>query len=158
MDRLSNRAWLLTWRIKALDRIRKTIKNKKENKYLHSDASNLVEIFIWEKDTEQAWQEAVNGACSEDLWIRLADLRSKDYPDDSISAYKRFIKEHIAEMRDHAYTIPLRLIRKISNILTSLGRKNEFREYIASLMVVHKRKKNLMEQLNQIMNNKLLTV
>lgn len=158
VDRLSNHAWLLTWRIKALDRIRETIKNKKENKYLHSDGSNLVEIFIWEKDTEQAWQEAVNGSCSEDLWIRLADLRSKDYPDDSISVYKRFIKEHVAEMREHAYTIPLRLIRKISNILTSLGRKNEFREYIGSLMVVHKRKKNLMKQLNQIMNKKLLTV
>ena len=41
------------------------------------DHSQLVEIFLWEENYEEAWQEASAGGCSEYLWLQLADAIAK---------------------------------------------------------------------------------
>lgn len=49
--------------------------------------SLLVEIFLWEGDPKQAWQEAKAGGCSQQLWMRLAPIRAKEHPEDALSVY-----------------------------------------------------------------------
>ena len=43
----------------------------------------LVEIYLYEKNSEAAWREAQEGGCSDALWLQLADARQQDDPADA---------------------------------------------------------------------------
>jgi uncharacterized Zn finger protein len=49
------------------------------------DHSVLVAILLWEGDVARAWEQALAGGCSRDLWRALA----RERPDDAVSIYRR---------------------------------------------------------------------
>jgi uncharacterized Zn finger protein len=60
-----------SWRQKALEYLRKDIAGAKNERqkdrwawYRKANRSELVRIFLWEKDVEAAWREAQEGGCS----------------------------------------------------------------------------------------------
>ncbi len=59
------------------------------------DHSLLVEIFLDEQETEEAWQEAQAGGCRNDLWLRLAAKREIEHPEDAVSVYLRLGEQAI---------------------------------------------------------------
>ena len=85
------------WRTKALDYVREEIaREKKESKgsYLSRpvDSSRLVEILLWEGNVEEAWREAKEGGCSDELRLNLAAQREEVYPEDSLAIYQERIE------------------------------------------------------------------
>ncbi|MEK7667456.1 MAG: DUF6880 family protein, partial [Gemmatimonadota bacterium] len=77
------------WREKALEQLRGQIAKAKRgsegNRWgwaARSDHTELVKVFLWEKDIEAAWREAREGGCSNDLWLQLAAKREPDHPED----------------------------------------------------------------------------
>src|SRR5882724_7528411 len=86
-----------SWREKALTHLRAITKARirseqaAQPKYSwqpEPDHSQLVEVFLWEKNYEEAWQEATAGGCSQYLWLQLADAVTKDRPDRSLPIYQ----------------------------------------------------------------------
>ncbi|MBF0613005.1 MAG: SWIM zinc finger family protein, partial [Magnetococcales bacterium] len=70
------------WREKSIALVRERMTSAGKNKQngtwsfqKFADRSLLVEIFLWEKDVEQAWREAKEGGCSQPLWLNLATQR-----------------------------------------------------------------------------------
>jgi hypothetical protein len=57
-----------------------------------ADHSELVTIFLWEKDVEAAWREAREGGCSNDLWMDLARKRETNHPEDALPIYQRQVQ------------------------------------------------------------------
>jgi len=88
------------WRRKALYFVREEIaKEKKESEgsYLSRpvDSSRLVEILLWEANVEEAWREAKEGGCSDQLWLNLAARREEVYPEDSLAIYQERIEPFV---------------------------------------------------------------
>jgi uncharacterized Zn finger protein len=113
------------------------------------EGSELVRIFLWEKDTEGAWREAQLAGCSSDLWMALAATREKMHPADAVSVYEARMEPTLQEKNNDAYREAVRLLRKIRLLMRRLGREADFASYLASLRVAHKPKRNFIAMLDR---------
>jgi uncharacterized Zn finger protein len=111
--------------------------------------SELVRIFLWERDVDSAWREAKTGGCSTDLWMTLAAKRETEHPDDALSVYQAQIEPTLQQKNNYAYREAVGLLRKIRVLMIRLGRDTEFAPYVASVRAAHKLKRNLMALLDR---------
>ncbi|MFQ6036169.1 MAG: SWIM zinc finger domain-containing protein [Sedimentisphaerales bacterium] len=145
------------WRQQALEHIRAVISEGKKGPrrmdrywFDQQDHSTLVEIFIWEKQIEAAWQEAKAGGCSDYLWLELAKLREKEHPADAIDVYQARIDPIVSRTNNRAYIEAMQLIKKIRQLMKNLNKEKEFTEYISSLKVKYKPKRNFIKLLGRL--------
>ena len=145
-----------SWREKALDYLRSEIARAKDQHqrnrspwYHHGDYSDLVRIFLWEKDDEAAWREAQEGGCSNDLWLELAAKRDKDHPEDALPIYQRQIEPTLDRKNNDAYAETIGLLRKVRELMMRLERKDEFTNYLEKVRAAHKPKRNFMQLLDR---------
>ncbi len=133
------------WREQALAYVRRRMtkaeKNPSANSWgwrLQPGYSELVSIFLWEKDVEAAWREAQAGGCTNDLWLELAAAREKDHPEDALPIYQRQIEPLINLKDNQAYAQAAKYVGKLRELLRRLGREAEFATYLANLRKTHK--------------------
>ena len=145
-----------SWREKALDYLRSEIARAKDQRqrnrwpwYHQADHSDLVRIFLWEKDEEAAWREAQEGGCSNDLWLELAAKRDKDHPEDALPIYQRQIEPTLDRKNNEAYAETIGLLRKVRELMVRLERKDEFTNYLEKVRAAHKPKRNFMKLLDR---------
>ncbi len=141
------------WREKALDLIRQKIaerKNKQSSSlfYYPADNSLIVTIFLHEKLFEEAWQEASNGGCSEDLWLKLAKIREKEHPADALKIYRDRIEPKIKETNNQAYDQAVKWIKEVKRLMLQLGKESEFERYLVTLRINYKIKRNFIKLLD----------
>jgi uncharacterized Zn finger protein len=144
------------WREKAFEYLRKTIAGAASDSqkdrwagYRKVDHSELVRIFLWEKDVEAAWREAQEGGCSNNLWLELAARREKEFPADALPIYQGQIEPTVNGKNNEAYREAVGLLRKVRELMIRLGRKDEFTNYLNEVRVAHKPKRNFMKLLDQ---------
>jgi len=144
------------WRDKALAFLRERfsqVKQKGLTRRWHwesqTDHSELVMIFLWEKDVEAAWREAKDGGCTAALWLQLAATREQDHPEDAIGVYQNFIEPTLARKTNDAYQEATTHLKKIHELMNILNRQEKFTDYILSLRVTHKPKRNFMKLLDK---------
>jgi uncharacterized Zn finger protein len=147
------------WRDKALANLRGVIEKEKQQEKTsknhwhwpgHADNSRLVEVFLWEKRYDEAWQEASAGGCSSGLWLRLAATREERHPGDVVPVYKEMIAPILKQANNAAYAEAAKLLHKIRELMGRLDRVTEFEEYLAALRVEYKRKRNFIKLLDKI--------
>ncbi len=144
------------WRAQALAHIRRTIAEKsgqdRSKRVIgvghhgwnqRQDHSLLVEIFLDERKTEEAWQEAQAGGCRNDLWLLLAAKREKQHPEDAASIYLRLGEQAIVDARSSRYEPAIQLLEKAAAQLHSLGKSQEFEQLFEALRQKYKAKRNL---------------
>jgi uncharacterized Zn finger protein len=146
-----------SWREKALDYLRSQIagaKNERQRNrwpYYHkADHSELVRIFLWEKDVEGAWREAQEGGCSNDLWLDLAAKQEKEHPEDALPIYQSQIDPTLDRKNNEAYREAIGLLRKVRELMVRLGRDNEFTNSLDKVRASHKPKRNFMKLLDRL--------
>lgn len=144
------------WRERALAHLRSVIAQEKQDQKPRDwhwvdrpDNSRLVEIFLWEKRHDEAWQEASSGGCSDALWLRVATAREEKHPGDAIPVYQEIIVTILKHSNNSAYEESVDLIRKIRELMARLRRENEFEDYLAALRIEYKRKRNFMKLLDE---------
>lgn len=143
------------WRAKALDLMRQATAGAAGDRRPHArwgppaDRSELVKVFLWEGDVDAAWEEAVAGGCSVQLWMELAARREADHPDDALPLYQQHVERVIGQKNNQAYAEAVGLLRKVQELMDRLGRGEEFAAYIASVRAAHKPKRNLMKLLGE---------
>src|SRR4030095_12727410 len=145
--------WKL-WREKALGYLREHIARAKSESqkdrwpwYRKADHSELVRVFLWEKDVEAAWREAKEGGCSNELWLELAAKRDKDHPEDALPVYQGQIEPTLDRKNNQAYEETISLLRKVRELMVRLERKDEFTNYLEKVRAAHKPKRNFMKLL-----------
>jgi hypothetical protein len=114
------------------------------------DHSELVRIFLWEGDTDAAWQEAQTGGCSAELWLQLAQRRREHNPADALQVSQTQVDPTIERKNNDAYQEAIRHVREIQALLSSLGREEEFPIYVADLRARHHRKRNLVKLIDEL--------
>jgi uncharacterized Zn finger protein len=145
-----------TWREKALDQLRRFITDEKQLEatrdwhwIARADNSRLVEIFLWEKRYDEAWQEASAGGCSDTLWLRVAARREEKHPGDVVPIYKEMIAPLLKRTSNAAYEEAVRLLLKIRELMIRLDRGADFEDYLIALRVEFKRKRNFIKLLDE---------
>jgi len=141
------------WRRKALDFVREEIaREKKESQgsYLSRpvDSSRLVEILLWEGNVEEAWREAKEGGCSDQLWLNLAARREEVYPEDSLAIYQERIEPLVNRTNNKAYRDAYELLIRVRELTRRLGRQADFEEFVELLRLEYKRKRNFIKLLD----------
>lgn len=154
-DKVTPQSTWQEWREKALELIRQKIaasKIKPKNSWFQrsQDNSLLVTIFLHENLTEEAWQEANKGGCSEDLWLKLANIREKDHPTDSLKIYQDRINPKVEETNNQAYEQAVKWIKEVKRLMSQLDREAEFDDYLVTLRVNYKPKRNFIKLLDSI--------
>ncbi|MCG3162685.1 MAG: hypothetical protein JMDDDDMK_03990 [Acidobacteria bacterium] len=144
------------WRNQALRLLRERLDQARSNapkqrwQWGRVDYSELVRILLWEGEGEAAWREALEGDCSDALWLQLAALREKDHPEDALEIYRRQIEPTVNQKNNQAYKEAAGYVRKVRDLMKRLGREAEFNAYLESIRKAHKPKRNFMALLNQI--------
>ncbi|MFI5398383.1 MAG: SWIM zinc finger domain-containing protein [Candidatus Binatia bacterium] len=144
------------WRDKALAFLRTEIARRREEGSKRAapwwsariDNSDLVSIFLWEKNAKTAWQEANDGGCSNDLWMRLAGLREKQYPEDAIPIYQRQLEATINQKNNDAYNEAVTLLRKVQRLMSRGDKQPAFAAYLTTVRTAHKLKRNFIKLLD----------
>lgn len=143
------------WREKVLAALRQEITAAKQKSARdhwiwagRADHSELVRIFLWEKELDAAWSEARNGGCTADLWLELAAKREKDHPADALTVYRDRVEPTLARKNNDAYRETIGLLRKVRGLLVRVGRETEFEGYLSALRLAHKPKRNFMKLLD----------
>ena len=144
------------WRGKALAHIRQGI--EKESKSPKSSffwsyanySGLLVEIYIWEKDIENAWKQAKKDGCEKYTWLELARLREKDHPQDTIEVYKSYVKPTLDQTNNQAYEEAVGYLKNVKKLMSRMDKDKEFKDYHNEICTEYKRKKNFIKMIDRV--------
>ena len=138
------------WREKAWKLLRESPAEKQQGSksrwawQLASDHSILVEIFLSEQKTEDAWNEAILGGCRKELWLKLADIRSQKHPAEAVEVYLRHIEPTLQAKNNTAYREAVEILGKVKELKMRLGCPEDFALLVETIRTQHKPKRNLM--------------
>jgi hypothetical protein len=144
--------WLI-WREKAMRYLEKrlTKQGSKIDRWTYDPGySTMVEILLWEKNPQGAWQAANLGGCTQSIWMKLAALREQDHPLDAVGVYRKYVNPTIEQTNNQAYAEAVKLIKKIQSLMLRLGESKVFATYLAELRMKYKAKRNFIKLLDQI--------
>ena len=115
---------------------------------LPDDRSSLVEILLWQGDVDAAWREAREGGCSGGLWLRLAELRERDHPEDAVPIYTDRVRGLVDQKSNRSYEEAVATMRRLRGVMSRTEPPGDFAAYVAALRVEHGRKRNFMALLD----------
>jgi len=136
--------------LKQLDQLITGQAGKRQTPYYLSNAAVLVEIYLWEKNAEAAWEAASRGAISDNLWLKLAAAREEDHPGDAVPIYRRLIETAVEQTNNTAYAEAIKLVKKLKPLLARLDNPADFRQYLALLRAKFKAKRNFIKLLDTL--------
>jgi len=146
-----------TWRSKALIRLRdeeprgtRLTRRIEWSAGLVNSGSTLVAVYLWENDTDTAWKEACDNGCSVNQWLKLADRREKEHPEDALCIRNDEVARLVNQTNNAAYREAIEQVESIGRLLRSKGEEERFREYVKTLQQVFKRKRNFMKMLDTL--------
>jgi uncharacterized Zn finger protein len=150
-----------TWRPRALKRLRKEVDGQTRAARtkggsstrlarwgLAPDASDLVQVFLFDGDVDQAWTEAKAGGCSWRLWLELARRREADHPLDAIPIFEDEVERLIAAKNNDAYRQAIETMAHVAKLMRAAAQPDAFEPYAAGVRARHKPKRNLMKLLD----------
>lgn len=150
-----------TWRPRALECLRKDVAGRMKAARtkggssaglarwgLAPDGSDLVQVFLFEGDVDQAWTEAKAGGCSWRLWLELARRREADHPLDAIPIFGDEAERLIAAKNNDAYRQAVETMAHVAKLMRAAAQPDAFEPYAAGVRARHKPKRNLMKLLD----------
>jgi uncharacterized Zn finger protein len=115
------------------------------------DATELMRVLLWEDDPDAAWRAAIEGDCTNSLWLQLADQRRAEHPDDTLTVYRLHVEQTIAGKDKRSYAEAVRLIEEtIRPLFTECGKPDDYEGYLEEIRSSHRPKRNLMKLMDQL--------
>ncbi|MEU6645842.1 DUF6880 family protein [Saccharomonospora sp. NPDC046836] len=112
--------------------------------------STLVEVLLWEGDTDAAWQAALDGGCRDELWLRLAHDRAGAHPDDAIPILLAAADRAIGNKNRDSYRLAARLLAEARPLFIRCDRVDDFESHLATMRTAHRAKRALREELDTV--------
>jgi len=144
------------WRAKALAWLREDFLNaQKHNRSRWSwtprDHSLLVEIFLWESDSDAALAQAKTGGCNESLWFAIAEAREAKHPEDAVAIYQARLDAIVKQANNRAYDKAAALVARVRDLMRRTKQAKEFAAWLEAVRIRHKVKRNFMQRLDRVM-------
>jgi len=118
---------------------------------VHAGQGNtqLVDVLLWEGETETAWAAAERGGCDRGAWLRLARARAATYPAASIPILVREIDLARSGASDRrAYGAVAGLVRELGTWHQRAGTDDAYRTYALRLRQEHRNRPAFQDELN----------
>ena len=96
---------------------------------LAADASDLVQVFLFEGDGDQAWTEAKARGCSWRLWLELSRRREADHPLDAIPIFEEEVERLIAAKNNDAYRQAVETMTHVAKLMRAAAQADAFEPY-----------------------------
>ncbi len=138
------------YRQQAFELLDKLIASEAGKRHYYSSAAILVEIHLWEKNADAAWEAAQRGDIGDPLWLRLTIAREVEQPGDAVPVYRRLIEKAVEQTNNVSYEEAIKLLKRIKPLLVRLDRTADFGQYIALLRVKYKAKRNFIKLLDKL--------
>lgn len=106
------------------------------------DNSDLVGIWLAEGEVEAAWEAAVAGGCTDNLWLELAARRTRSFPTEALAVYKQLIARSLKRKDGYSARQAAKLLCKVRRLMRRLGRIDEFQDYERALRRHHGAQRN----------------
>ncbi|MEZ4527397.1 MAG: SWIM zinc finger family protein [Desulfobacterales bacterium] len=87
---------------------------------------------------------------------RIAEIIKKAYPDHAVEIWKEKAERLIAEVNPKSYASAARYLAKVHDTMKAQNREEQWQEYISRIRTEHRRKKKLMEILDNPETGKIL--
>lgn len=112
----------------------------------------LVDVLLWEGETEAAWTAAHEHATTDSQWLRLAEARGTTHPQDAIPVYQRIIEKRAEARNNQSYAEAADLAVRVKDLYAKLDDPDASEQataYLTRLRTAHKPKRNFIAELNQ---------
>lgn len=148
-----------SWRERSLKHLRAMLNERRKGIKKDSnfsawwgagDNSTLVEIYLWEGETDEALKAAEAHGCSDAHWMKLAGALEKSRPSEALRIYHESLEPVIDQKNNRAYEDAIERIRKIGKLMEQTDRAVEFGDFINKLHTKHKPKRNFIKLLDAI--------
>ncbi|MGD8240196.1 MAG: hypothetical protein PVH68_16700, partial [Armatimonadota bacterium] len=122
----------------------------------------LTEIALEENDHERAikWYRELRGESRYGgppaISDRMASEIASSHPDESIAIWQALAASQIARVNRRGYQESLRYLRPIRDLLTSLGRREEWETYLAELREEHRRKRTFLAMFERLDERRII--
>ncbi|MHB9028679.1 MAG: hypothetical protein ACYC9O_07920 [Candidatus Latescibacterota bacterium] len=144
------------WREKAMQLIKKQLEKERttrDKSTWNKDAplascNLLIQIFLEEEDLEAAWNEAKQGGCSPELWLKMAEMRKDILPEDTLAIWRHHVEVTLRNTGKHAYEEAMKYMGKINDLMHRRGEDEEFRRYLEEYRSKYKTRRKFVEMLD----------
>ncbi len=148
------------WRTKALAWLREDFlkagkRDRSRWSWMTRDHSLLVEIFLWEGDSDAALAQAKTGGCNESLWFAIAEARDAKHPEDAVAIYQARLDNIVKQANNRAYDEAAALVTRIRDLMRRTKQEKEFADWLEDVRARHKAKRNFMQRLTQYIREPL---
>jgi uncharacterized Zn finger protein len=110
-----------------------------------------VRVLLWEDNPDAAWGAAIEGGCTNSLWLQLADQRRAEHPEDTLTVYRLHVEQTIAGKDKRSYAEAVGLIEEtIRPLFTECGKPDDYEGYLEEIRSSHRPKRNLMKLMDQL--------
>ena len=127
--------------------------SSRKSKPSSPDYSRRVEIALWEKDLDAAWEAVHAGICQPALVIALAGKLESSRPADAVSLYRRVVPPIVEQTNNAAYDEAIKLVRRIGGLMKALSQSRQFGDYLSELRVLFKPKRNFIKLLDGVVRS-----
>lgn len=115
------------------------------------DAHELVKIYLKDKDLDLAFKTASRNIDSSPYDAeRVAKICEKSAPDKAAELYRMLAEKAIKQSNRNGYRLAKHYFKIMKRLYSSLGRAEEFNQYVNAIKLANKKKPALQEELSQL--------
>jgi tetratricopeptide (TPR) repeat protein len=111
--------------------------------------STLVQVFLWEGDTEAAWSAATTGGCRDELWLQVGRERARSHPAEAIPILLAAAEQAIGGKSRGHYQRAAQYLVEARELFKRCGQTADFKAHLNGLRAAHKSKRALREELDR---------
>jgi tetratricopeptide (TPR) repeat protein len=138
------------WRGDALLLLRKRIAEKPSvpsHRQSFFAANSLIDIYLWEENTDAAWETAQAHGTDDEHWKQVATKREATHPNEALATWRKLFDKEMNRASGY-YNDVIWLLTQLQRVYRTLGREADFAALVADLRVKHKNKRKFVSELN----------
>jgi uncharacterized Zn finger protein len=143
-----------TTRERALNRLWELVRTEeaptktKRGHWQTPSRTELVKVFLAERESETAWEAFCGGPVATNLWATMAAVRGKTHPHDAIALYHRLLPIAAESgTRNARYDEAFAIVRTIGKLRAELKEHAQFVDELETVRQTYRAKRNFMKLL-----------
>ena len=139
-----------SWSARCIDRLREDVPDQAggPQRFRTRPSDALVDVLMFEGDTDGAWAVAKQHGCDARKLMALARARESEHPSDAIDVYEPEVFSLVDQKKNHSYKNAVDLMARIERLADAAGTPDRFHAVLTRARTEHRAKRNLKKLLD----------